>query len=142
METDTGAFLSFVNDKTFETLHKRPEELTLHKTHTSMHTFSGNQIHPKEVMGVPVHDKDGQETCLPLAVVSDSQSSLLGWDWLERLQLYWREVKMLSTALLSTAPSALLAQYPDLFEVELGELKGVKATIHMDQAAGSQFYRA
>ncbi len=93
MEIDTGTSLSVVNDKTFKTLSQGPEKLTLHKTSITLHTFSGNEIQPQGVTEVPVKARDGRNVRLPLMIVTGNQPSLMGWDWLEQLQLDWREVK-------------------------------------------------
>lgn len=103
-----------------------------------LRSFSGSQIQPRGITEVSVEGPQGQELRLPLVVVEGNQPNLLGRDWLESLQLDWKEVKQISHC---SQLDALLAKHADLFSSDLGAMKGVKAKIHIDQAAVPQFYR-
>ncbi len=73
-------------------------------------------------------------------MVQGSGPSLLGRDWLAELCLDWKElhrVHMVPRRRLQT----LLESHPEVFKDELGTLKYVKATIHVDSEAKPRFCR-
>ncbi len=137
MEIDTGASLSVIGSQTYERLCKGEETLALHKTDIVLRSYSGEQIQPKGVAEVIVQSGD-QQRKLPLVVVQGNQPSLLGRNWLEKLQINWREVKKLSH---STKLEALLAKHLGLFQGGLGKMKRVKARIHMKPDVMPKFHR-
>ena len=78
MELDTGAAVLLVSESVFSTFC--PEK-TLQSSSSHLRTYSGEKLFVLGQLDVDVQCGD-QHTCLPLHVVSDHGSSLLGRDWL------------------------------------------------------------
>ncbi len=64
-----------------------------------------------------------QMKSLPLVVVDGEGPSLFGRDWLAHFKLNWHEIKSIRNEELSD----ILTRANDVFQRELGELKGCKA---------------
>ena len=79
-----------------------------------------------------------QVTKLPLSIVKGDGLTLLGRDWLEILKLNWREVNMVG----HMSCDHLLAQFDELFQEGLTQLKGVTAKLHVDKKITPRFYKA
>ena len=62
---------------------------------------------------------------LPCLVVRGPGPSLLGRDWLEHLKLDWSTVHRMDS-------EGYVKIFPELFSEGLGTLKGVDATLHVD----------
>ncbi|KAK3747895.1 hypothetical protein QZH41_001360 [Actinostola sp. cb2023] len=133
MELDTGASLSIINAKTYETLWGGEDRSPLQNTNMVLQTYTGEKINPKGIIEVSVaYGK--QNVKLPLHVVEGKGPALLGRDWLEKIQLDWPTIKTISQDVVNS--------YPQLFEEGLGTLKGKKARIHVDPGTKPEFYRA
>lgn len=63
-----------------------------------------------------------QEQQLPLLVVAGDGPSLWGKDWLSAIQLNWAHLKQVSARL-----GPLVQKYSEVFQEELGTLKGIEA---------------
>ena len=75
---------------------------------------------------------------LGLVVVSGKGPCLLGCDWLGRLRLYWREIRMLN--LTPDALEAVLSKHNNLFRDELGTIRGITAKLHISSGVKLHFY--
>ena len=75
-------------------------------------------------------------------MVKGDGPSLLGRDWLEVVNLDWREVNHLSSGSHSTKLQGMLEKYSDVFESKLGEFKGVDVQITVKPDASPQFCKA
>ncbi|KAK3725271.1 hypothetical protein QZH41_010111, partial [Actinostola sp. cb2023] len=138
MELDTGASLSIISAKTYETLWGGEDRPPLQNTNIVLQTYTGEKINPKGIIEVSVaYGK--QNVKLPLHVVEGKGSALLGRDWLEKIQLDWPTIKIISQ---DTKLEDVVNSYPQLFEEGLGTLKGKKARIHVDPGTKPEFYRA
>ena len=69
--------------------------------------------------------------------VATKQSSLLGRNWLLKINFDWHEIKYVSTAL-----GELLQKYRTLFSDELGTMVGVQAKVAVKPDATPKFCRA
>ena len=78
---------------------------------------------------------------LGLVVVGGDGPSLLGRDWLGRLRLDWREIRMLKTTLdTPNTLEAVLAKHSSLFSDELGTIRGVTAKLDVSPDAKPRFH--
>ena len=69
-------------------------------------------------------------------VVPDSKHILLGRDWLEAIQLDWTEIKLSSESVSiclshESKLDDLVDKHSDLFDGQLGLIKGVKADVEL-----------
>ena len=84
-----------------------------------------------------------QSADLPLIVVKGNGPSLCGRNWLEKIKLDWKTIKMVSenTKTPKSIPD-VLAKYSQVFKDELGTLKDIKATISVKPDATPRFHKA
>ena len=114
MELDTGAAVSVISEHTYHSTwpHDRP---ALQPSSTKLRTYSGEELEVIGNISVQVRYEDQQEE-LPLLVVRGTGASLLGRNWQEIHQL--QQIPALQE---------ILKRYTEVFENELGELKGMEA---------------
>ena len=67
---------------------------------------------------------EDQQEELPLLVVRGTGASLLGRNWLQKIRLNWQEVHQLQQI---PALQETLKRYAEVFENELGKIKGMEA---------------
>ncbi len=72
-----------------------------------------------------------QTAVLSMLVVEGNGPSLLGRDWLQELKIDWSKVHRVS----------LLEQYVTLFAEKLGEIRGIKAKIHLKPKCISKLFQ-
>ena len=128
MEVDTGAAVSLVSE---ETDLLEPVPYVYNYTHpTKLCTYSGE---PLTVLGQQeVKVQHGEQTAkLPLLVVQGKGPSLLGRNWLRVLRLDWKVIHQLRGGSLQE----LLERHGEVFQAELGTLRGYEAKIHVDPGA-------
>lgn len=81
---------------------------------------------------------NGQTTTLPLIVTRGTGPALLGRNWLKELRLDWKQIFSVQS---KHALEDVLLRYEDVFQDELGTVKGVTAKIHIDPATELKFHR-
>lgn len=130
MEVDTGAGISLVSEATYTNLWPKNPPV-LQQTHVRLRTYTGEPVVILGVVQVMVKYKDQQEK-LKLHVVKGAGPSLLGRDWLSKL-----DIDLGSLNNLSTEPSteAVLARHKSVFEEELGLIQSTTAKIRVDPQA-------
>ena len=82
---------------------------------------------------------NGQIATLPLIVTSGTGPLLLGCDWLSALRLDWKQIFVVHSP---RSLDAVLEAHQQVFTNELGTVKDVKATIHVDPDATPRFFKA
>ena len=82
---------------------------------------------------------ENQEEVLDLLVVEGSGPSLLGHDWLSKIQLNWKEIHKVHTKQASL--EEILTDHSNLFKEELGTIKGTSAKLHINSDARPLFFR-
>ena len=124
MELDTGAAVSVISEHTYHSTwpHNRP---ALQPSLTKLRTYSGEELEVIGSISVQVCYEDQQEE-LPLLVVRGTAASLLGRNWLQKIRLDWQEIHQLQQI---PALQETLKRYAEVFENELGEIKGREARI-------------
>ncbi len=134
MELDTGASVSLVSNTTFKNLFGNRN---LRNSDLTLRTYSGELLNVLGEVEMLVVYKN-QKKSLPLVVVEGEGPSLFGRDWLAHFKLNWHEIKSIRNEELSD----ILKRANEVFQHELGELKGCKATIHVDPKATPRFCKA
>ena len=81
-------------------------------------------------------EHNGQSVPLPLIITEGRGPTLLGRNWMEALRLDWRTIFKIGCNL------SLRQVLADDFKGELGELRGVKAKIHIDDKARLYFRKS
>ena len=129
MEIDTGSALTLMEPSQ----NTGPRGgLRIWRVPIYLKTYSGEEL---EVVGravVRVRCGGQVEEELGLVVVGCKG---LGWEWLGRLRLDWREVWMLNAT--PGALEAVLAKHSNLFRNELGTIRGITAKLHISPGVAS-----
>ena len=136
MEVDTGAAVSLINEITYQSssfLKKLPLQLST----VQLCTYTGEKITVKGELLVIVQSGSQVHTLPPL-VVPGQGPSLLGRNWLLKLQLNWKSIFSLQ----STTLQDNLDQYSSLFQEELGTLKQSKVKFFLKEGATPKFFKA
>jgi transposase InsO family protein len=139
MEIDTGASVSLISSKTFETqLGSRPQ---LQTDSTQLRTYSGELV---PVLGrIQVHvEVEGAAKQLPLLVVKGSGSNLIGRDWLACLQLDWRSIKQVRHHNDDARIRRMMDEYAEIFEPGLGKYTGPAIHLQLKPDARPRFQKA
>jgi len=129
MEVDTGASLTVISENTFKQFEKPLQQATLR-----LLTYTKEQI---PVLGscLVLVSHNGKTFTLPVIVVPGNGPNLLGRDWLTHLKLDWRTI--FSTT--QTTVSHILNEFNEVFDDNLGELKGFTAKLQVDPQARPVF---
>ena len=135
MELDTGAAVSLVSEKVFQSLLPESE---LAPSKLPLRTYSGE---PMEVLGLVEVEVaySTQQATLPLYVVKGTGPSLFGRNWLGAIRPEWESIQTVQSTAVSV--EKMLEQHKDVFE-GLGELKGHRAKISVDPSAQPRFCKA
>lgn len=135
-ELDTGAAVTIMSQSVFQ---KSFPELVPEESSLLLKTYSGEQLQVKGEVDVQVR-YERQTQVLSLAIVAGSGPSLLGRDWLQNIQLDWREVKAVAHNAVGSL-GYLLDKYGDLFDEEVGTIKGFKAKLHVKPDTRPKFFK-
>ncbi|XP_064468546.1 uncharacterized protein K02A2.6-like [Ornithodoros turicata] len=143
MELDTGAAVSVVSENVYKELlqHK-----TLEHTDVVLRTYTEEATKPLGVVVVNV-DYKSKHYSLPLHVLDKSGPSLIGRDWLRHIRLDWSVLHKLnavenSKASCTEAAKRLFSKYSQLFNNELGCIKGEKVQLRLKQEEKPKFLKA
>ena len=91
MELDTGATLSIVSEKTYQSLFSPQAAPQLKPSTVQLKTYTGEVLTILGEITVTVCYKD-QQSDLNLLVVAGNGPSLLGRDWLSQIKLDWKQL--------------------------------------------------
>ena len=89
MEVDTGASMSIMSESTFKELWPGR---SLHTTDVRLQSYSKEPIPVVGSCYVNIGYKGQSAKNVPMIVVGGSGPSLLGRDWLTRIQLDWKQI--------------------------------------------------
>ena len=136
MEIDTGASVSIISSATYNDTF---QDKALQPSTVKLKTYSGKELRNLGAISVKVRHHS-QEMDLPLLVVEGNGPSLLGRNWLEKLNIDWQSIHVIKTG----GPEAeiLCKEFSDVFKPGLGTLQGFKATIQVDKEASPVFCKA
>ena len=147
MELDTGSAVSILP---YDIFLAKFRDKKLEKTSTVLRTYTGEQIVPVGCLTVQVEHLD-QSCVLPLHVVHTKGPVLMGRNWLHKLRLDWKTIKLLKTSdsdhenpCITTQErlESLLDTYAEVFEDKLGTFKSAKAKITLKEGSQPQFRKA
>ena len=147
MELDTGSAVSILP---YDIFLAKFRDKKLEKTSTVLRTYTGEQIVPVGCLTVQVEHLD-QSCVLPLHVVHTKGPVLMGRNWLHKLRLDWKTIKLLKTSdsdhenpCITTQEKleSLLDTYAEVFEDKLGTFKSAKAKITLKEGSQPQFRKA
>ena len=86
---------------------------------------------------------DGQTATLPIIVVGGDGPTLLGRNWLQKIRLDWKALKIaLITKVAPQVAELLKKDYKELFDNDLGTVKGFKASLKLNAGATPTFMKA
>lgn len=134
MELDTGSAVSVMSETTYT---KLLSHVSLEKTPLKLHTFTGEKVTPLGMFYAQVR-LGSQEERLPLYVTPGKGPTLLGREWLNRIQLNWPLLRLQSQPSLQE----VLDKHSTVFADELGKLKEIKARIQLKEGATPRFCKA
>ena len=134
MDIDTDASLSLISEQTFLELWP---SATLQQTSIQLKTYTGTPVKVVGVMNATVCYEQ-QTVTLPLLVVEGVGASLLGCNWLEKIQLNWTVIHNMNIDQLQ----AVLNKYTEVFKPGVGTLKDYKAHIFIDPTVSPKFCKA
>ena len=141
MEVDTGASLTVINKSNFDQIQEKNKNLILQPTSIKFRTFTGEIMPALGQVNVSVKYKDQN-------IVSGKRPSLLGRDWLSQITLDWPSLFSLKPRVdaasvgTSNAFDDLLSKNEEIFQPELGTMKGVKAHLHLQEGVEPVFWKA
>ena len=102
-----------------------------------MQTYLGEPINVKGQVQVEVQYEQ-QQVKLPLVIVDGNGPSLFGRQWLDCIKLNWRLINHVQSETLQS----VLDHHQEVFNSELGTLKGYEAKILVDTDAQPRFCKA
>lgn len=133
MEVDTGASVTIMSESKFYNLWPGR---SLDKTEVRLQSYSKETIPVLGSTQVSVC-YDNQVAQLPLIVVKGTGPTLLGRNWLLKIQLNWAKLYYASNSDLQS----IVDKYSAVFEEGLGTYKGYQAKIHVDPNANPRFFK-
>lgn len=121
MELDTGAAVSLISRELYDAQFC---SLPLRQVSIMLKTYTGEMISPQAVITVSVQ-MNKKRAKLPLYVVEGASPPLFGREWLRKIRIDWREIKMICEETLE----GVLQRHSEVFKNKLGTLKGMEAAI-------------
>ena len=127
MELDTGAAVSIISE---ETQRSEFPDATLKTPTIALRTYTGESMTVKGQMEVQV--KYGKQTyTLPLTIVAGAGPSLLGRDWLHKVQLDWKSIGLATLDPGQARVQGLMSKYQEVFKGGLGTFKHFTASFNV-----------
>ena len=141
MELDTGSAVSVISKRDYETNFGNNK---LTNTNITLKTYSGEKVIPLGVFEVKV-EYEGQNAMLKLYVVEKGGPVLFGRDWLQKIQLNWKNIKCLHSVSAGIQSNEnldnVLKRYPSVFQDGIGSVNNIKATLHLKPDATPKFMK-
>lgn len=137
MELDTGSAVSVISKSEFKAQFG---DLPLKSTSVTLKTYSGEKVVPLGVFEVEV-DYEGQTAKLNLYVVEKGGPALFGRDWLQKIQLNWKNIKCLHHFPAGENLDNILKCYPSVFQDGIGSVKDIKASLHLKPDTKPKFMK-
>ena len=138
MELDTGSAISMIPVDVYQSKFANCQ---LQPSNKVLRSFTGESVPCKGMFKVNVqyNSHNVALVTLVLYVVPDSRHTLFGRDWLEAIKLDWTEIKFRSGYVCLSNDchlDGLVSKHQDLFDEQLGLLKGIKA--HVELVGGAK----
>lgn len=133
MEIDSGAGHSIISESTYAWLGGKSKDLT--KENIFLRTWSKEKL---EVLGSKLMNVQYKSinTKLPLLIVAGNGPSLIGRNWFQELGITINSNNDVNFSIFSNAienNNSVFSRFPDLFDNNFGELKGVTITIPIEE---------
>lgn len=96
MELDTGAAVTVINENMYKTVCNGANSPALEPSKCTLRTYTGERVDVLGQVKLPVQYK-GQQQTLTAQVVPGAQPNLMGRDWLEHIQLNWKDIFMVKS---------------------------------------------
>ena len=135
MELDTGTALSIISKMLY---YSKFSECKLQQTSTVLRSYSGHTLKPLGKIKTKV-STNNQTADLDLYVGPQNVPSLFGRDWLEKLELDWKEIKSLRP---EQKLSSILEANGEVFSVGIGKLKNITASLKLKEGTQPTFLKA
>ena len=139
MIIDTGATKAILNEATYKKLSQILPPLTT--TSAVLSTYTGENIPVLGEVMVPVRYEQ-QQLKLPALVVRSQGLNLFGCNWMEAVKLNWDAIFCMDNGNIRTKLKQVLEVHKDIFNPELGTLKGMKAKIYLNEGAQPKYVKA
>jgi len=141
MQVDTGAAVSVMSRVTY---NKYFRDVKLRSTKDSLVAYGDNKLRVSGQVYVTVTHNEKTHEKMPIYVVTGGGSTLLGRDWIKKLELTVEATDFQPVQSVDTDQDvqALLNKHEKLFEDGVGELKGFQATLNLKDDAKPVFERA
>ena len=139
MVLDTGAGVSIINELTMRTLVTDNPTKLQPADHMELTSYTGQTIPVLGLLNVTTHYK-GQSVQVPIVVVAGEMQNLLGRNLLTEFKLDWGEIMLVRNRY--PVHAQLMEEVLDVFKEGLGELKGMKVNIDVNDDAIPRFHKA
>ena len=141
MELDTEAARTILNYRTYTKLCGKLGPLK--ETEALLSTYTGERIPVAGVVSVPVKYGD-QEAKLPALVIGGDGPNLIGRDWLKVIRINWSQIFKVEAKqqVANHGLQRVLEEHKEVFQEELGTLKGMEAKIYVDEKASPLYLKA
>ena len=140
MEVDTGATLSVMSEATYSSLWKADVRPDLEPSSARLSTYTGERISVLGQITLNVSYQK-QNHRLSIQVVPGKGPTLLGRDWLEKIQLNWHGIHQLCTPP-TISVQQVLDRYPAVFNGKLGQIASASTPLHVDPSQQPRFFKA
>ena len=146
MEVDTGATLTVISETTFQEHWRNTTRPKIKATKDRLRTYTGQYVKILGVITVRVRARNGVQHDLQLVVVPDGGPSLLGRNWLSRLELDWGEIHHLNLPhmekkMQNPQLQRVLNKYAVVFEDSHQAVMTEAAKIYVSDKAVPKYYK-
>ena len=137
MELDTGAAVSVMSEQQWKSMTNG--ETVKPYQGKPLRGYSGHEVKVVGQAKVKV-EYEGKQAQLPLLIVeSEHKPALFGRDWITAIKLDWTRVHRLHS---DTAVAGMVKQFPDVFQKDVGCIKGYTATIRLRESVKPIFKKS
>ncbi|GBL76949.1 Uncharacterized protein K02A2.6 [Araneus ventricosus] len=125
MELDTGGAVSVMSINNFRKISKKQ----IQSTSVVFKTYKGDSLIPMGYVTVKVEYRN-QISNLNLYIVKENLDTILGREWLYKINLDWQAIKAVR-ATSKRNLSQLLEEYKNIFDDELGEINNYQVKLEL-----------
>ncbi|XP_053395598.1 uncharacterized protein K02A2.6-like [Mercenaria mercenaria] len=141
MELDTGSAVTLISKEEFQKLFGNKE---LDRPTSILRTYSGEEITQAGTKLVRVKVND-QSKMLRICVINEKGPALFGRDWLQQIQLDWKNILQVNTIdnnKLKSRLKEILDRHRSVFSEGIGKVKGMQASLSLKENTTPKFVKA